>query len=507
MEFDLIKFDMSFMRQFDEGDGTKILLTELMRMVTALGIDTLCEGVETEQQVKFLQEIGCAKLQGFFYSKPLPFEAVVERYEKGIQVGYENPSEAPYYEAIGGVNLYDLAVIAQDDDELRNYFDTLPMAVMELDGDMVEFVRTNRSYRSFMKRFFGFDLDEKAEGYAASPNGLGSEFMQRVRQCGQEGSRLFFDETMPDGSIVHSFARRIGSNPATGKSAVAIAVLSVTEPNEGATYASIARALAADYYRIFYVDLSTERFIEYSSQVGNEKLAMERHGENFFELARKDAMEIVFEDDRERFLARFTRDGIVRELDRQGAFAATYRQMENGAPLYASMKITRMRPGADQIIIGISIIDSQMKQQELFDKMRREQDVLKRVMALSGAYLSMYAIDPDTGHYFEYSVTSEFESLGYAKEGEDFFAQGVIDAQSAIHPDDLPGFLEWFTKENIMGQIRDNPGCSYEYRLMMHGQPVQVCLKIARVIEGDRDKLIAGIRPWQVRKPEEGSRA
>ena len=69
IRFDLIKFDMSFMRKLDEGEAGKIILTELMKMATSLGVDTVCEGVETESQVHFLREIGCSKLQGFYFNK------------------------------------------------------------------------------------------------------------------------------------------------------------------------------------------------------------------------------------------------------------------------------------------------------------------------------------------------------------------------------------------------------------------------------------------------------
>ena len=47
IQFDLVKFDMSFMRKLDQGENAKIILTELMKMTTALGMDTVCEGVET----------------------------------------------------------------------------------------------------------------------------------------------------------------------------------------------------------------------------------------------------------------------------------------------------------------------------------------------------------------------------------------------------------------------------------------------------------------------------
>ena len=48
-----------------------------------LGIHTLCEGVETKEQADFLRAIGCDRLQGFYFSKPLPQEemlALIEKY-------------------------------------------------------------------------------------------------------------------------------------------------------------------------------------------------------------------------------------------------------------------------------------------------------------------------------------------------------------------------------------------------------------------------------------------
>lgn len=73
IHFDLIKFDMSFLRKLDEGENGKIILTELMKLAGQLHLDTVCEGVEKEDHVRFLQEIGCAKLQGYYFSAPKPW--------------------------------------------------------------------------------------------------------------------------------------------------------------------------------------------------------------------------------------------------------------------------------------------------------------------------------------------------------------------------------------------------------------------------------------------------
>ena len=74
LRFDLIKFDMRFMESFDEGAEGKIIVKELVHMANSLGLDTLCEGVEQADQAQFLREIGCSRIQGYYYGKPMPYE-------------------------------------------------------------------------------------------------------------------------------------------------------------------------------------------------------------------------------------------------------------------------------------------------------------------------------------------------------------------------------------------------------------------------------------------------
>ena len=467
IHFDLIKFDMSFMKRLEEGDGCKIILTELVKMANGLGVDTVCEGVETEKQVRFLQEIGCSKLQGYYFNKPVPMETILERYAKGIQIGFENPDESEYYETIGRANLFDIGVIANEDDaSLQNYFDTLPMGIMEIQSGRVRFVRSNQSYRDFMTRFFRFDLSDKLSDYTSSPFGRGSAFMKLVR---------------------------IGVNPVTGATAVAIAVLSITDEPEGATYAGIARALAADYYNLYYVDLKTEDFIEYSSPVGEEELAVERHGKHFFDSAKRDTMTRIYEEDREAFISGFTKDNVIRELNEHGVFTRTYRLIDGGKPIYVSMKVMRMQTDRDHIIIGISIIDSPMKQKEAETKARQERIVLGRIAALSGRYLSLYLIDPETNKYIEFSATQDYERLGIEKSGEDFFRLGIQNGRRTVYPEDLPKYLQFFSKDKMLEGIREQGVFSLNYRLVINDEPVHVNLRAAMFQENGTDQLIVGV--------------
>ena len=493
ISFDLIKFDMSLTRRLDEGEAGKIILTELMRMVASLGMDAVCEGVETEGQVRFLQEIGCSKLQGYYFGKPVSFEKIRELFKGNALIDNENPEESEYYESIGRVNLFDLGVISGGgENAFHNVFESLPAAIIEVKDGQARYVRSNRSYQDFVKRFFNVDIYlDRRDNYTSSVIKYGYNFENVVKQCCTVVNSAFFDEAMPDGSMVHAFAHRINTNPVTGSVAVSLAVLSISDPDESTTYADIAQALAADYYNIFLIDLDTNGYTEYSSKVGGEELSVVRHGEDFFESARRDAMIRIYREDRETFLALFTKERVLRDIEKQGVFTITYRLIDMGTPMYVNMKINRLH-GGNRIILGVSIIDAQMKQLEEENKLRQEKISLGRIAALSPEYIVLYTIDPETNNYTQYNPSKEFADFGLAKTGEDFFADVILDAPKAIAPEDMERHLRVLTKENMLSEIQKNGYFSHYYRLIINGKYVPVSLK-ATVVEEDVKKIILGV--------------
>ncbi|MCR5403603.1 MAG: EAL domain-containing protein [Butyrivibrio sp.] len=502
IRFDLIKFDMSFMRKLDENEKSRILLTELMRMATSLGFDTVCEGVETKEQVQFLREIGCSKLQGFYYSKPVPFDSLKDLYNSNALFEIENPNEEEYYESISRVNLFDLGVISSgEENAFNNVYNIIPIAILEITDQKVRYLRSNHSYQDFVKQHFNTDISSgeiKSEGYNKN---AGVGFFRVINQCCETGVPAFFDETLQDGCIIHSFIRRININPVTGNVAIAVAILSVRKPDANTSYADIARALSADYYDIFLVDLDTNTYTEYSYQSGGKELSIERHGVDLFESARRDAMTRIYEEDREQFLSVFTREKVIQDLDDQGVFTITYRLIYSGTPTYVNMKVTRMS-GGNRIIIGISNIDAHMKEKLHYEELQKQKETFNRIIALSDGYLSLFTVDPKTGNYDEYSSSEDFDSLGAAKEGKDFFSQAHIDADAYFYEPDKAPFKESFTRENVLREIQAHGSYSINYRLIINNIPRPVGLKAAIFKEANEDKLVVGIRAWKDREPE-----
>ncbi|MBQ6401980.1 MAG: GGDEF domain-containing protein [Firmicutes bacterium] len=497
IHFDLIKFDMQFMRNFDEHPEGRVILTELVRMAIGLGTDSLCEGVETIEQMDFLREIGCTKLQGYYFCCPIPMEKILERYRRGRQIGFENPEERAYFTALGRINLYDPSFIATESQEpLKNYFNTVPMAVYESTAEMCEMIRCNESYREFMKRLFGLDDFARGVIYADVKDGVGSGFIQAIRQCGQNGNQIIIDEPMPDNTTVHALIKRIAVNPVRHTSALAVVVLGILEnstENIGLSYAQVANALSSDYFDLFYVDLVTEDFNQYSSNQQHGGLDVERNGKDFFRAAREDALTMLYEEDREYFNRSFTKKNVIHALDTRGTFTLTYRLLMDGQPIYVNMKAVRMKGDDRHIIIGVNNVNAQMQEKKALEQIEEERATFARISALAGNFIAIYTVDPATDRYTEYRSSTDFKELGIPKSGEDFFNTSRRNTEKIVFLEDRDYVMDRFTKDKIMQAIARDGFFELQYRLMIDGRPQRVRLRAAMVKEKTGPQLIIGM--------------
>ncbi len=71
--FSTIKIDSSFVRSASQGVKEPVaIIRAVVALARSLGMSTTAEGVETEAQHRMVQELGCSKVQGFYFGRPLP---------------------------------------------------------------------------------------------------------------------------------------------------------------------------------------------------------------------------------------------------------------------------------------------------------------------------------------------------------------------------------------------------------------------------------------------------
>ena len=73
-----VKIDRSFIRELTIDNSDQVIVSAILNMAQTLGIKTVAEGVEELPQLNYLKNRKCDKIQGYFFSKPLPIEDLKE---------------------------------------------------------------------------------------------------------------------------------------------------------------------------------------------------------------------------------------------------------------------------------------------------------------------------------------------------------------------------------------------------------------------------------------------
>lgn len=74
---DEVKVDQTFIRDLETNEKSRIMIRHTIRMLQELDTDIIVEGVETEEQRKFLLDCGCKAAQGYLFYRPMPWQDFV----------------------------------------------------------------------------------------------------------------------------------------------------------------------------------------------------------------------------------------------------------------------------------------------------------------------------------------------------------------------------------------------------------------------------------------------
>ena len=228
LAIDILKIDMKFLRM----DITNInkgvsILESIVNMARSLHLPTIIEGVETDEQVKFLTEMGCVYAQGFHFYRPMPvdeFERLLSEEEKVDYNGiFVSNLEPVHVREFLDENLFSDVVV-------NNILGPVAFYEVEADGT-IRLIRMNDQYSKLIGREF-VPEDEKevhlmadrirprnhkefgdlfVAAYESPLTGIEDE-LDYERLDGEEAHlriRLFFLRERPDVRIYYANVERI----------------------------------------------------------------------------------------------------------------------------------------------------------------------------------------------------------------------------------------------------------------------------------------------------------
>ncbi len=154
--FDLLKIDMNFFRNFETNENASTIIASITDMAKRLHMRVLAEGIETKEQLDFLQKIGCDKAQGYYFSKPCPLDVFY-----GLPFEREPMEERQYFSAIGRVNFLSPNPIEdyQDTDKIYNL---IPTAIVQYKDEHFTYLYTNEGFVDCLNSM-GVDDSQRSE--------------------------------------------------------------------------------------------------------------------------------------------------------------------------------------------------------------------------------------------------------------------------------------------------------------------------------------------------------
>src|SRR5690606_14256151 len=93
--FDQLKIDRSFVADIAEHPESAVIVSGIIRLANSLRLQTVAEGVETEQQWRILRDAGCDLLQGFLFSRPVPADELIALLDREYRVSGVGGANSP----------------------------------------------------------------------------------------------------------------------------------------------------------------------------------------------------------------------------------------------------------------------------------------------------------------------------------------------------------------------------------------------------------------------------
>ena len=259
---------------------------------------------------------------------------------------------------------------------------------------------------------------------------------------------------------------------------------------ERKTYMHIAGALASRYEAIYYINVETNAYTQYSSSDVYAKLGLMKSGDDFFFDATFDVRKFIHSDDVNRVLYELEKDRLLRHLEEGGSMTLTYRQLLGDRSQYVTLAVVHPKNDPKHVVMGVMNVDAQIRREQ---SMLAESKIFgEMALSLAVRYEVIYHVNILTDEYLEYSASEKYAKLEVGTKGTDFFTDTQNNMKRDIYPEDLPMMQRLMEKKYLLKCLEETGKILVSYRLMLDGRPQFVTLFAVRP-KDSLDHIIVGV--------------
>ena len=293
-KFDVLKLDMSLIQKLDI--NSKKILYSVINMAKKLGMRSVAEGVETKEQYKFLKDIGCEIIQGYYFSKPIPGNEFLKYLDVN---GNETKDDYKYWNEIGKINFLSANPFKFDKNNEDDIFDVSPLALIEYADKKLKYVYVNDKYLEELK-ILGLDSIEKLEENVNNEN-----YENRMSLLNQIENSIINNTTQRVDNIINNvvfshFTKLVSKS--NDKYLIVSTFSTISTKRTEFLVLKYSQSLYKTYDLVTEITPSSDSAVQIYSTAGFSKI----YGTKSLRFGIEEfALKEVFEDDRKRYLEFF----------------------------------------------------------------------------------------------------------------------------------------------------------------------------------------------------------
>ena len=263
------------------------------------------------------------------------------------------------------------------------------------------------------------------------------------------------------------------------------------ERKEKEIYDNIATRLAENYEAIYYINIETGAFREFSKSDEYAAMEVPCEGRDFYKETRLNIDKFVHPDDREFAKTLHQKETMLQILEDKKSYSYKYRLMINGKPKH--FQFTMMRaPDGKHFIISEKNIEEEITTENMRLTNQKDHVTFTQVAEILAVnYDVIYYVNAKDSSYISYECRNIYGEVDVQRTGNDFFADSKTDITNIVHKSDRDTVLEFVNKEQVASTLTNQKSCFMDYRIVAFKKTHYVRMTIQKTT--DETHYIIGI--------------
>ncbi len=276
---------------------------------------------------------------------------------------------------------------------------------------------------------------------------------------------------------------------------------------ESEVYNNIAESLAEDYEAIYYVDISSGQYREFSASERYQSMNVPTHMNNFYLETCVNVAKYVHPDDREFAESMYHKETMLENLEGRSSYLYKYRVMVNGEARMFRFTVLRAKDGKHLLVCEKDVQDEITSESRQSDKHKKHVTFGQIAESLASNYDVIYYVDMLDGNYVGYTSNNIYGELRVNREGDDFYSESRKNLKLILHPSDRERILSIIDKDYLLSSLVVKKQLNVDYRMVVDGVSKYTRMSIRKSTDGSH--FIIGVEniDEEVKKEKEHIKA